>query len=222
MKLLSQYVIEEFYKPFTQKSHELGAYSRAQCAGAPCDIISAYAVVDVPETEALLYEPTYANIVASAAALAGKRVVTCETFTCLYGFPADHQSRGTDGRPETAGRRRLCQRRQSNHLARQTVQSRRAGYGEVLRIGACGQERFAGGGDARLQQVYGKSLFVHEERERLFPALPSTCRRKTAGSPGSCRSKSSSSGYGEPTSSATPTCRKNSKPGARSGSMANS
>jgi hypothetical protein len=92
MKLLSQYVIEEFYQPFTRKSHQLGAYCRAQCAGAPCDIISAYAVVDVPETEALLYEPAYANIVASAAALAGKRVVTCETFTCLYGWPADHHS----------------------------------------------------------------------------------------------------------------------------------
>jgi hypothetical protein len=92
MKLLSQYVIDDFYKPFTRKCHELGAYSRVQCAGAPCDIISAYAVVDVPETEALLYEPPYANIVASAAALAGKRVVTCETFTCLYGFPADHRA----------------------------------------------------------------------------------------------------------------------------------
>lgn len=92
MKLLSQYVIEEFYKPFSQECHKLGAYSRVQCAGAPCDIISAYAVVDVPETEAILYEPTYANIVASAAALTGKRVVTSETFTCLYGFPADHQS----------------------------------------------------------------------------------------------------------------------------------
>jgi hypothetical protein len=91
MKLLSQYVIDEFYRPFTQKSHELGAYSRAQCAGAPSDIISAYAAVDVPETEAILYEPTYANIVASAAALAGKGVVTSETFTCLYGFPDVHQ-----------------------------------------------------------------------------------------------------------------------------------
>jgi hypothetical protein len=91
MKLLSQYVIEEFFKPFTQKSHQLGAYSRAQCAGAPCDIISAFAAIDVPETEAILYEPAYANIVASAAALAGKRVVSCETFTCIYGWPADHQ-----------------------------------------------------------------------------------------------------------------------------------
>jgi hypothetical protein len=91
MKLLSQYVIDEFFKPFTQESHRLGAYSRAQCAGSPCDIISAFAAVDVPETEAILYEPAYGNIVASAAALAGKRVVTCETFTCIYGWPADHQ-----------------------------------------------------------------------------------------------------------------------------------
>ena len=29
--------------------------------------------------------------VASAAALAQKPLVTCETFTCLYGFPDDHQ-----------------------------------------------------------------------------------------------------------------------------------
>ena len=92
MKLLSEYVIEEFYKPFTQKSHELGAYSRAQCAGAPCDIISSYAAVDVPETEALLYEPAYANIVASAAGLTGKTVVSSETFTCLYGWPRIHHS----------------------------------------------------------------------------------------------------------------------------------
>jgi hypothetical protein len=92
MKLVSEYVIEEFYKPFTQKSHELGAYSRTQCAGAPCDIISSYSVIDVPESEALLYEPAYSNIVASAAGLSGKKVVTSETFTCLYGWPRNHHS----------------------------------------------------------------------------------------------------------------------------------
>ena len=92
MKLLSEYVIENFYKSFTKKSHELGAYSRVQCSGAPCDIISAYASVDIPESEALLYEPSYSNIVASAAGLSGKRVVTSETFTCLYGWPRDHHS----------------------------------------------------------------------------------------------------------------------------------
>jgi len=92
MKLLSEYVIGNFYKPFTHKSHELGAYSRVQCSGAPCDILSAYAAVDIPESEALLYEPYYSNIVASAAGLSGKRVVTSETFTCLYGWPRDHHS----------------------------------------------------------------------------------------------------------------------------------
>lgn len=92
MKLVSSYVINEFYKPFTQKSHDLGAYSRVQCSGAPCDIISSYAAIDVPESEALLYEPSYANIVASAAGLSGKKVVTSETFTCLYGWPREHHS----------------------------------------------------------------------------------------------------------------------------------
>jgi hypothetical protein len=92
MKLLSDYVIEEFYKPFTWKCHELGAYSRAQCSGAPCDIISAYSVIDIPESEALLYEPGFSTIVASAAALAGRKVVTSETFTCLYGWPREHQA----------------------------------------------------------------------------------------------------------------------------------
>ena len=90
MKLISGYVIDQFYKPFNDKSHQLGAYSRAQCAGAPVDILSAYANIDVPESESLLYEPSYSNIVASAAALSGKKVVSAETFTCIYGWPADH------------------------------------------------------------------------------------------------------------------------------------
>lgn len=90
MKLVSQTVIREFYVPFTEASHRLGAFSRVQCAGAPVDLISAYARVDVPETEALLFEPPFARIVASAAALAGKRDVTSETFTCAYGFPRVH------------------------------------------------------------------------------------------------------------------------------------
>ncbi len=87
MKLLSEYVLEEFYKPFTEISHNLGAFSRVQCSGAPCDIISAYSVVDVPESEALLFEPTFSNIVSSAANLSGKQIITAETFTCIYGWP---------------------------------------------------------------------------------------------------------------------------------------
>jgi len=90
MKLVSEYVIGNFYIPFTEKAHELGAFSRAQCAGSPTDLIAAYSVIDVPETEAMLYNPDFSRIVASSAALSGKNIISSETFTCIYGWPRDH------------------------------------------------------------------------------------------------------------------------------------
>ncbi len=87
MKLISELVIEEFYKPFTEVSNKLGAFSRVQVSGAPCDLISGYATADVPESEAMLFEPPFSTIPASSAALSGKKVITSETFTCLYGWP---------------------------------------------------------------------------------------------------------------------------------------
>ena len=90
MKLISQLVINEFYIPYTEKTHQLGALSRVQCSGSPTDLIKAYASVDVPETEAMLYEPNFSKIVASAAALSGKKIISSETFTCLYGWPGKH------------------------------------------------------------------------------------------------------------------------------------
>jgi len=89
-KFLSQVVVHEFYKPFTEVCHTLGAWSRVQCHGAPTDLLEAYAAVDIPETEALLFPVEFARIAASAAVLASKPVVSCETFTCMYGFPAVH------------------------------------------------------------------------------------------------------------------------------------
>jgi hypothetical protein len=90
MKLISEDMIDRFYRPFTEVAHKLGAFSRVQVAGAPVDLLTAYAAVDVPETEVMLYEPAFGQIVASAAALAGGRDVTSETFTCAYGFPKRH------------------------------------------------------------------------------------------------------------------------------------
>lgn len=90
MKLVSELVIDNFYRPFTNKAHRLGAFSRAQCAGSPTDLLKAYSMIDIPETEAMLYEPAFSNIVASAAALSSKKIISSETFTCLYGFPRDH------------------------------------------------------------------------------------------------------------------------------------
>ena len=87
-KLVGETVVREFYATFTEICHELGARSRVQCHGSPTDLISAYASVDIPETEAILYNPHFSRIPGSAAALAEKPVLSCETFTCLYGFPS--------------------------------------------------------------------------------------------------------------------------------------
>ncbi|MBR3412573.1 MAG: hypothetical protein IKG81_07785 [Bacteroidales bacterium] len=86
MSTLSNYVLHDFYQPFAENARRVGAFSRAQCGGAPTDLLDAFALVDVPETEAILYEPPFSKIAASAATLANKRVVTAETFTCAYGW----------------------------------------------------------------------------------------------------------------------------------------
>jgi hypothetical protein len=95
-KLIADYVLDEFYRPLSEISHQLGTFSRVQCHGAPTDLLAAYAAVDVPESEAILFDPEFSVIAASAAALAGKRVVSSETFTCMYGWvakpgPGPHQ-----------------------------------------------------------------------------------------------------------------------------------
>jgi len=95
-KLLSGLIIDEFYRPFTHTAHKLGAISRAQSLGSPCDLLEAYCAVDVPESEALLFDPHFAQFAASAGAISGSTVVSAESFTCLYGWkpypgPGPHQ-----------------------------------------------------------------------------------------------------------------------------------
>lgn len=87
MMLLSDELIENYYKPFIANAKNQGAFSRVQCLASPTDVIEAYSYVDLPETEALLNNPNYSRIVSSAAALAGKAEVSSESFTCMYGFP---------------------------------------------------------------------------------------------------------------------------------------
>jgi len=86
--LIAETILPEFYQEFAAICREHGAFSRVQCHGAPTDLLSAYAAVDIPESEAILFPPPFSRIAASAAALAGKSTVSAETFTCLYGFPA--------------------------------------------------------------------------------------------------------------------------------------
>jgi hypothetical protein len=95
-KLIADYVLREFYEPFTQFSHGRNSFTRVQCHGAPCDLLAVFAAADVPESEAILFDPEYARIPASAAALSRRPVVSAEAFTCLYGWvpcpgPGQHQ-----------------------------------------------------------------------------------------------------------------------------------
>ncbi len=86
MCVLSDYALEGFYRPFAENARRTGGFSRAQCGGVPADLLAANMLVDVPETEAILYEPNYGRIAASAAALNDYPVVSSETFTCIYGW----------------------------------------------------------------------------------------------------------------------------------------
>ncbi len=85
-KLIARLIINEFYLPLTEICHRLGGISRVQCHGAPTDLLEAYSKVDVPESEALLFDPHFSQIPASAGALSGKEIVSAEAFTCIYGW----------------------------------------------------------------------------------------------------------------------------------------
>ncbi len=84
--LVSDIVLEEFFRPYRQQCRSAGCLSRVQCHGAPTDILAAYAEADVPESESILFDPGFSAIAASAAAITGKEIVSCEAFTCLYGW----------------------------------------------------------------------------------------------------------------------------------------
>ena len=87
---LDEYVTNGFFKPYVKKCKELGAWSRVQCLASPTDVMTTYGLVDIPETESMLNNPNYSRIVSSAACVAGKQVVSSETFTCMYGFPSTY------------------------------------------------------------------------------------------------------------------------------------
>jgi hypothetical protein len=84
--LIAETILVEFYEAFAAICRASGAASRVQCHGAPTDLLAAYAAVEVPESEAILFDPPFSRIAGSAAALAGRPVVSAETFTCIYGF----------------------------------------------------------------------------------------------------------------------------------------
>ncbi|MBQ0016437.1 MAG: hypothetical protein KBT04_05590 [Bacteroidales bacterium] len=113
MSTLSGYVMREFYQPFADNATKNGCFSRSQCGGAPTDLLTAFTLVDIPETEAILYEPCFSKITASAAEIGGKQAVTAETFTCAYGWTSlrSNNFRGHSphqGREQVADLKLIC------------------------------------------------------------------------------------------------------------------
>ncbi|MFO7620559.1 MAG: glycosyl hydrolase [Bacteroidales bacterium] len=92
MSLVSEKVLG-FYRDFDSRLNEAGVLSRGQVSGAPCDLISGYSLMDIPEGESMLFEPEFCAIPASSALLSSRKAVSSETFTCLYGWPADYLRR---------------------------------------------------------------------------------------------------------------------------------
>ncbi|MDT4762575.1 glycosyl hydrolase [Sphaerochaeta sp. PS] len=93
--IISDRVLSDFYKPYASMCNKAGALSRVQCHGAPTDVLAAYALVDIPESETLLFDPDFSLLAASAAAFHDKPIVSSETFSCIYGWvPTPHTPPG--------------------------------------------------------------------------------------------------------------------------------
>ena len=84
--LISERVLSDFYQAYASFCTQQGALSRVQCHGAPTDILAAYALCDIPETETLLFNPDFALLAASAGAYFDKPIVSSESFSCIYGW----------------------------------------------------------------------------------------------------------------------------------------
>lgn len=105
-QMVSELFIEEFFKPYVAICEKEGMLSRIQAHGALTDILYAFSLCDIPESEALLFDPEFSYIPASASVLAGRPVTSCETFTCIYGWKP-YPQRGEYMREEKVGDLRL-------------------------------------------------------------------------------------------------------------------
>lgn len=85
-KLISDRYLKAFFMTYTSECHAMGALARVQCHGALTNLLDAYSLADIPESESILFYPDFSLLPASAAAISGKSLVSSETFTCLYGW----------------------------------------------------------------------------------------------------------------------------------------
>ncbi|MBN8807107.1 MAG: hypothetical protein J0I47_02550 [Sphingomonas sp.] len=79
---VSALMLENFFEPFAQWAHAHGVRAKVQAHGAPVDLIAAYGLADIPETETLWDHGRFdfLKMASSAARLAGRRLVSSESF----------------------------------------------------------------------------------------------------------------------------------------------
>lgn len=81
-RTVAELLRENFFGPLRNWATEAGKSARIQAHGGPGDLLSAYGLADVPETEGLYADgaPAFLRLAASAAHLAGRTVVSSEVF----------------------------------------------------------------------------------------------------------------------------------------------
>lgn len=87
---VSELMIENFWKPFTDWCQQHGFESRLQAHGGPTDLIKSYGLADIPETEDLGAngDTHFLRLARAAADIYGKSMVSCESL-CWIARPYD-------------------------------------------------------------------------------------------------------------------------------------
>ncbi len=78
---VSDLMIERFAKPWVEWNHAHGILARLQAHGGPWDVLKAYGMADIPETEDLADDgdPNFMRVARSAADLYGRKIVGAES-----------------------------------------------------------------------------------------------------------------------------------------------
>lgn len=86
--VVSELLIENFWEPFVAWNHKHGFKARLQAHGGPTDLIRAYGLADIPETEDLGGggNTHHLRLPRAAANIYGRPIVSCESL-CWIGKP---------------------------------------------------------------------------------------------------------------------------------------
>ncbi|HWW28185.1 MAG TPA: glycosyl hydrolase, partial [Caulobacter sp.] len=81
-RTLSDLQLENFWQPFVAWNHARGLKARIQAHGGSVDVLQAYGLADIPETEDLESggDPVFMRLARSAADLYGRQLVSAESF----------------------------------------------------------------------------------------------------------------------------------------------